>query len=82
MVALAAVRYEQTIAELAQRWDVHSNQFTHWKTLLLERSPEVFEGGETLGESFGDLKPFTSKISKLMWENDFFWKLHSPKRAC
>ena len=45
-VALAAVKGEQTIAELAQRFDVHPNQITQWKTLLLERATEVFEGGE------------------------------------
>ena len=42
-VALAAVKGEQTLGELVQRFDVHTNQITQWKTLLLERAAGVFE---------------------------------------
>ena len=35
-VALAAVKGDKTLAELAEKFDVHANQITQWKTQLLE----------------------------------------------
>lgn len=37
-VALAAVKGEKTLAELAQQFDVHPNQITTWRSQLLEGS--------------------------------------------
>ena len=46
-VALAAVRGEKTLAELAQQFDLHPNQITQWRSQLLEGAAEVF-GSSTL----------------------------------
>ena len=70
-VALAAIKGDRTVAQLAEQFDVHPNQITQWKTQLLERSAEVFEGGNHSKEPPVDLKILHAKIGELTLENDF-----------
>ena len=44
-VALAALKGDQTIAELASRFDVHPTQIHDWRRVLIESSTELFEAG-------------------------------------
>jgi transposase len=69
-VALAAIRGEKTITELSEQFDVHTNQITKWKTQLLERADEAFDGGQPT-EPPVDVKTLHAKIGELTLENDF-----------
>jgi transposase len=82
-VALAAVKGEKTLAQLAEQFDVHPNQITQWKTQLLQKAAESFmtpaERTVTQGPSVTDLQ---AKIGQLTMENDFLERaldrVHGP----
>ena len=71
-VALAAIKGEMTLAQLAEHFDVHPNQITQWKTQLQESAANVFgPGGNGPAPSAVDVKALHAKIGELTLENDF-----------
>jgi len=72
-VALAAIKAERTLAELAKLFDVHPHQITVWKAQLQEGAAGVFGSGPAVAEAAlaVDLKLLHAKIGELTLEQDF-----------
>ena len=70
--ALAAIKGERTLAELAQQFDVHANQITQWRSQLLEGAADVFgDARPEVSTPTVDVKTLHAKIGQLTLENDF-----------
>ena len=71
-VALAAIKGDRTLAELAQHFDVHPNQITQWRSQLLEGASGVFgRVAEADAAPAVDVKTLHAKIGELTLERDF-----------
>jgi transposase len=72
-VALAAIKGDRTVAELAEQFDVHPSQITAWKAQLEGGAADVFGpgGGNGAAQPAVDVKSLHAKIGELTLENDF-----------
>ena len=69
-VALAALKGDKTLAELASEHEVHQNQIAEWKQQLQNHAAELF-GGAKVKSPEPDIKSMHAKIGQLALENDF-----------
>ncbi len=75
-VAIADLKGDRTLGEMAQQVDVHPTQITDWKVQLLERSAVGF--GESPAKEHGPdvqtMQAIQAKIGQRTLENDFLDK--------
>lgn len=69
-VALEALKEQQTLSELADRFQVHRNQIAKWKKQLVDRAEEIFAKDKPSDEDL-NVKELHAKIGRLAMENDF-----------
>jgi transposase len=82
-MALAALKGEKTLTELAHQYDVHPNQITALTAHVVEAAAGLFgSAGAASGAAPAiDMKMLHVKIGELTWRT-IFCRVRSPKPAC
>jgi len=79
-VALEAVKEQETLAQLAQKYDVHPNQISMWKKQLLDNLPSTFERPNKKRQEERQLEQerdqLLKTVGKLTVANEFLKKKH------
>ena len=72
-VALAAIRGDETVAELASRYQIHPNVIAKWKRMALDNMKDSFVRGRSAGgkDREAEIRTLQAKIGELVVERDF-----------
>jgi transposase len=74
-VALAAVKNEETVAELAARFKIHPTLINNWKRALLDGAVDVFDKGhKSRKQTDAKIDELYRQIGKLKVDRDFLSK--------
>jgi len=77
-VALAALKGDKTIAELAAEFEVHSSQINQWKAAVKDRLAELFStpsgGAEKMKEQKELIEQLYKSVGRMQVENDWLKK--------
>ena len=73
-VAIEALKEQQTLQELAQKYELHPDQISSWKQEFLENSASVFAQGKKKEQESVDTARLYEEIGRLKVEVDFLKK--------
>lgn len=75
-VALAALREDKTLAEIAAKFSVHPNQVSEWKKQAMAGLAGIFDGKSAHDEAAHEahIKDLYAKVGQLQVERDFLAK--------
>ena len=74
-VALAALKNDEPIAEIAAHFEVHPTMINNWKRSLINSAADIFDKGQkTRKQTEAKVDDLYRQIGQLKVENDFLSK--------
>ncbi|WP_320129435.1 transposase [uncultured Sphaerochaeta sp.] len=70
-IALEAVKEEMTLAELAEKYEVHPNQISAWKKQMIENSSVLFVQKNKRDEEYSRLKKEKEELFRQLGESNY-----------